>query len=591
MATIPGILPTVEPQGAGQPGFSAPTIAPVQNFAGQQMEQVGEGLLRLGAVGQQLSIRIQNDLDDARSKEIDTQFASVISDSLFNPETGYVNRVGKDAVDARKAVQERIAKARQDLEGSLENDVQKYIFKQYADRRMLAATQDIDQHAVRQLRQYNINESENRRDNLMQDAVTHADRFLDPADQNQFMFFKKAMIAEVKNLASLNGVPENSEQYKALERTATTRLHTMAISNFIANEKPALAQSYLKTYSGEIDKAQLDNITRAVTQAKTTADVKDESLRLSLTMKGTLAEQTAALNRMFTDGKITADVRDATLQRVEHAEQVRRSQRAEYERGLIGQAQQWLINNPMRPWTDMPTSLQAGLRNSGQLDNMLSFARNGRYVTQPAAYQEVMGLPNEKLARMSESEFVAKYRGRLDDQDLNTGLAKLRASKGTAEPKHLELISNADRVERAAVSLKILPAAGKPSGTQAENFDKFRMDVMNRVRAFETTVLQGKRAANGEELQKILDTVALDRATVPRAILSDVTKPISQMTTEEMAKAYMTVDGRRVRLSDISTEQRRLLQDALLKAGKPATEENIIRYWLKSQRRGATGAY
>lgn len=594
MAIIPGILPSVEPQAGGQPGFTAPAVEPMRNFAPQQMEESGQALLRLGATAMQMENRIQSELDDARTKEKDTLFATYISQSLFDPGTGYMGSTGKDAVERRAKTTEEINKLRQSIEGELENDVQKFIFKQYADRRIAAASQDIDQHALRQLRQYNIGESEKRVDNLMQDAIKHSDKFLDPGKDNQYKFFRNAMAAEVKNLASLNGIAEGSEQYKALIRTADTRLHITAISNFIAAEKPALAQSYLNVNKGEIDTTQLDNVTRAVTQAKETHDVKEESLRLFLSMKGSLSEQTSALNRMFTDGKISAGVRDATVQRVEHADGQRRAARGEYERNLLGQAQQWLLNNPNRSWTDLPTSIQTGLRNAGQLDSILSFARNGRYVTQPQAYQEMISLPQTELAKMSEGEFVAKYRGRLDDSDLNTGLARLRQSKGTADVNNLQIISTSDRVQRAATDLGILPKDGKPSGSQSEAFDKFRADVTQRIRVFESGVLQNKRAANPDELKKILDEVALNKAMVPRTLLPDVSRPLSQLSEKELKEAYVMVGSERVTLASIPKEQREIIIRMLNASRKPVTEQAIAEIWVaggRAKSRGAGGSF
>jgi hypothetical protein len=200
-----------------------------------------------------------------------------------------------------------------------------------------------------------------------------------------------------------------------------------------------------------------------------------------------------------------------------------------------------------------------------------------------------MGLPNDTLARMTESEFVAKYRGRLDDQDFNTGIAKLRASKGDKDAKTLNIISVADRIEATARAMEILPATGKPSAQQAANFDKFRQEVTDRVRIYEQEVLGGKRAANSDDLKPILLNMAEDRATIPRMILPDVSKPIVSMTPKEMKEATIVVDGKPFRLAQITKAQRRQIVIEHMKQGLPTTEAEIAKTWLRKQRYGSGG--
>lgn len=579
MATIP-VLPTVE-MNAGQAGtFSAPEVRPMENFAPKQMVAMGEATLKAGLSAMKIADQIQTELDDAKTKELDMAFADRIRENLYNAESGYMNSIGKSAVDRRQATEEAMNKSRQEIEQSLQNDVQRMMFRQIADKRMLAARTEMDQHALKQLKVYNVGESKARIDNLLDDAVVNANNWAVPG--SQYQVFSKAMKSEVTNLARLSGIAEGSEQYRQLEREATTKLHSTVIANFIAQENPQMAEAYLKDHKGEIDKEQLDNITTAVRNAKETLGVKEESLRLSFELKGPLNQQISNLDQMFKDGKITASVRDATLQRIEHNDSVRRAQQGEYEKNLIGNAQEWLLKNPDKSILDMPTAMYNGLRNSGHLGSMISFAKAGRYVTDPKAMQEIMNLTPDQLGRMTDSEFYAKYRGRLDDQDLNYGLARLNSAKGTATTQHLEIISTADRVERAAIEMGILPSTGakKASADQTKAFDTFRADVNQRVMVYEQSVLGGKRKANNEELQQVLDTVIKDKAIVPRTLWFDKGKPVSQLTTEEMKRAYVTVGAEQVPLASIPVAQRKIIIQKLNDRRLPVTEQAIADLWV-----------
>lgn len=596
MATIPVMDSSVNLAAGQSARFSAPGVEPIrgarpaplqgplqlpqaqENFAARQMMETGRAVGQAADTMLNIAVKVQDEINDAKTKEADTIFADRMRERLFSSDGGYFNSRGKNAVDNQQAALDDIVDARREVENMLENDLQRQMFKATADRRMLAARTDIDKHAFEQLKVYNVAESKARIDNLLQDATVNAQNW--SVEGSQYKMFSTAMRAEVKELARLSGVKEGTAQYDAVMRGATTKLHETVIGKFLSEEQPKMAAAYLKAHKGEIEAERLDNITKAVRQAEETVGVKEDSLRLSMSLKGSAQDQVSQVDQMFKDGKIGADLRDATVQRIEHTDSRRRAAKAEYEANLIGQAQEWLIKNPNASVMDMPTGMYQQLRNSGRLDSIISFAKNGRYITDPKAAAEVMGMTAEQFAAMTPTEYVARYRTRLDDSDFNYGLAKVHASRGTATAQHLEIISTGDRVEATAKQLGILPKAGKPSGSQATEFDAFRKNVNERVLAFEQGVLKGQRKANGQELQQILDGVVLDKAQVPGMIWGSSPKPVSMMTPKELETAFVIVGNEQVPLASIPLAQRRIIIQKLTARGRTVTEQEIANLWV-----------
>ncbi len=404
MPTVP-IIPSVEMSAGSAGTFSAPDVQSMENFSPKQQVELSKSTLSAGVQAMRIQQHIEDELRDARTKEYDMKFADAIRQNMYNAETGYLNSVGKDAVDRRGDTEKAIQDARKQIEQGITDPLERTMFARAADVRTLDARTKIDSHSLQQLKVYNIGESKARVDNLMDDAVLNAKDWQQPG--SSYDQFKRGMQNEASNLARLSGVPEGSEQFKAFQRETNTKLHATVISNFISQENPGAAEAYLKANKGEIDKEQLDQIQTAVRNAKGTVGVKEGSLRLSYEIKGgSLTEQIGAVDEMFKSGKITAAVRDATVQRVEHNWSVRNSQKNENSKAQMGAAQEWILKNPGKSVMDMPTPLYNWAKDSGNLSSLDGFAqREGR----PAERQLELKTRGELLNMAMNEDTVGQF--------------------------------------------------------------------------------------------------------------------------------------------------------------------------------------
>jgi len=234
----------------------------------------------------------------------------------------------------------------------------------------------------------------------------------------------------------------------------------------------------------------------------------------------------------------------------------------------------------------VPVAMRAALPGN-KLSTVMDFAdkvaKSGGAVHSPEAWAGILSLPREQLANMTPLDFYQQFRPVLDDAHLEKGYALIADAQGAATDKHLEIITTASRVKDAAIVAGLLPESGKPDKDELRRFSQFERAVDERVRRFEQTDLAGKRKANSEELQRIIDATLLDTVKVSEWG-RDPSRTVAVLTPDELENAYVTVDGDDIKLTDIPTSQRALIASKLQARGLPITEQRIAELWVAAGR-------
>lgn len=221
-----------------------------------------------------------------------------------------------------------------------------------------------------------------------------------------------------------------------------------------------------------------------------------------------------------------------------------------------------------------------------KLSSVVSFAekvsKNEGHRHSPEMWAKVLSMPDELLAQMSPVEFYEQFRPYLDDAHLEKGYALLAKAQGESTDKHLEIISTATRVKHGAIEAGIIPANGSPSKSQEKEFAEYQRVIDEKVRQFERMDLQGKRKANSEELQRIIDEVNMDTVKLPRWYWSDRDGQLAgTLTKEEHEEAYVYVEkfDEKVYLRDISGE----VEEAIIGGLRDGDPDAAITYELIAQ--------
>ena len=237
----------------------------------------------------------------------------------------------------------------------------------------------------------------------------------------------------------------------------------------------------------------------------------------------------------------------------------------------------------------LPVSVRAMIPGD-KLGAVMGFAdavrKSGGAVHNPEAWAQILSMPRESLAAMSPIEFFREFRPHLDDAHLEKGYALLNDARGEVgtDAKHLEVITTANRVKKAAVDAGLLPATGKANDNEVKAFAQFERLVDDRVRQFEATDLQGKRKANSAELQQIIDGTLMDKVFVSRTGWIDREVIAGLAAPEDLTRAYVNVGGQEVRVAQIPANQRAVIASKLQGRGLPVTEQRIAELWVAAGR-------
>ena len=237
----------------------------------------------------------------------------------------------------------------------------------------------------------------------------------------------------------------------------------------------------------------------------------------------------------------------------------------------------------------LPVSVRAMIPGD-KLGAVMGFAdtvrKSGGAVHNPEAWAQILSMPRESLAAMSPIEFFREFRPHLDDAHLEKGYALLNDARGEVgtDAKHLEVITTANRVKKAAIDAGLLPATGKANDNEVKAFAQFERLVDDRVRQFEATDLQGKRKANSAELQQIIDGTLMDKVFVSRTGWFDREVIAGLAAPEDLTRAYVNVGGQEVRVAQIPANQRAVIASKLQSRGMPVTEQRIAELWVAAGR-------
>ena len=237
----------------------------------------------------------------------------------------------------------------------------------------------------------------------------------------------------------------------------------------------------------------------------------------------------------------------------------------------------------------LPVSVRAMIPGD-KLSAVMGFAdtvrKSGGAVHNPEAWAQILSMPRENLAAMSPIEFFREFRPHLDDAHLEKGYALLNDARGEVgtDAKHLEVITTANRVKKAAIDAGLLPATGKANDNEVKAFAQFERLVDDRARQFEATDLQGKRKANSAELQQIIDGTLMDKVFVSRTGWFDREVIAGLAAPEDLTRAYVNVGGQEVRVAQIPASQRAVIASKLQSRGLPVTEQRIAELWVAAGR-------
>lgn len=321
MSSIP--TPRISSSPSGSPRFSAGEVAPRTSYLGGQLISAGRGVQ---GVGEAVS-EIEFNVDMAAAKESDNIAADIDRELLDDPKAGYLNQVGRAAIDGR----EQLAQTRQQriaaLSEGLKNPRQRALFKRAQDERAARFQLRADQHYAEQTYRW-------------QDGVYTAGIKASVGDAalawgtDGFAVKKALAHRDADSLANLRGFGEDDPQRAALHRAADTELHTLVMDSMMKSGHLGEASAYFKTFGKEMDpEAQMK--VGGMLQSKTRDSIAWTFANELMASDATRAEKLAAINQSVRTGRMDGETAEKALKLMEHLEN-QDWQTAQIERKQVG---------------------------------------------------------------------------------------------------------------------------------------------------------------------------------------------------------------------------------------------------------------
>ncbi|WP_299795901.1 hypothetical protein [Ramlibacter sp.] len=153
-------VPTVDgPSVAEQP------LPAVRESSVASGDLLGASARQMGAFGDaalNLGVKINQELAVTAAKDADIRFAQGLTDRLFNPETGYMVRKGRDAVDAYQGTVEGIQTLQRQILDGVNDPVARKMAQQSFAQRANEAIHTLSRHADTETREWKLQTSESR---------------------------------------------------------------------------------------------------------------------------------------------------------------------------------------------------------------------------------------------------------------------------------------------------------------------------------------------------------------------------------------------------------------------------------------------
>lgn len=370
----------------------------------------------------------------------------------------------------------------------------------------------------------------------------------------------------------------DADQVSEATVKALSKMHVSQIDRLV-DENAEAAKAYYTAHQAEIDKDQQSKI-EDVIKAE---DDKQWAAGFAEKHQGLPYDQQIAKAEAIKD----TDRRQAALTQVDAKYSRKQRVIAETERVAADQAYRLFNSNervPEQLFQAMDPLRANSLRNA--IDARDKSAGALPTHSDPDVLTKFMFATPEQLKTITPEQYAAEFKYLLDPTDFakyGNMIADLRrggdVAAGAITTK--DRISNA--VLQAGLNVTYLDTDDKgEKQAMAEARGRLVRDIDTRIAAARAEK-KGKGAElSGEEEQKIIDEVVLNKVALPRTSwgTKHTAVPRSILTPEEERTAYIQVGERRFSLAEVPSEDRIAIEAGMRGVGEPVTEEGVLRHYL-----------
>lgn len=539
MPRIP--LPSVQ-QTTSQAGqFSAPGVVPFQDTTGQQLQQAGQAMQQSGAQVSAMAAELQDQYDEARAKEADLALAYDVDTHVG----GYLQSVGKDATgDARQKALDAVQERRRSIEAGLGNDMQRRMFRQAADSRLLRASSVSGAHEARQTRVFAGSQAAARAEAAGREAFDA----LMANDMEGFQDKKGLMLREVDAAATITGAGDDEKAN--LRLGATTQLHASIVKKLVDGGHATPARDYLEGAKDEIAPEARTQLEGLVKNATRDEEAFHAANYYANRYPGDLLAQVDGIRGEALREKdpLAVEIVDRAIARLEKDAARRNEETYRVKRDVLTEAQDWI-----RAGNQLTPEMRENLKRTNQQWKLDAWEEaNGASHTSDYGRRAWLTVSDDELLAMGSPEAVFDhYNTEVDTPKLEYLMSRYRqaaAARGqavarTAEQEQKDVYAVDFRNEALFQFRRLaeVPDGWALSDRKEDAVMRSRFETFERNLKLQAEQLAKDRKEAYPRRQTIND--AGDQIIRSTTYVDDGGKPrsVSTMTNEQVQRAMVRI--------------------------------------------------
>lgn len=532
-------MPKVEQYGGSQISTEVVQGARAKNF---QIAGVGDFAPGVSQLAQGLQ-QMQERADTAAAEEALVAFEREKNNLFFNPETGYFNTQGRDAMDGAEQMTQSLAELRDRYAQGLKSSRAQAAFSRAAEAHITRGNVDIMRHAQAGAQAWEVATINSRIENTVENASLY---WNDPdrlAVQNEL---GRQSIMDNAQIEGVTGEALN-ERLQTYESTFASSVITAATTQS-SEQGRAMLEEYGERLEGP-DRLKMDELIAKRERAEQT----ERENRFAVTQAtaliqqyGDLPDARARINEeinQIEDPEVRrAASREATRQldiRIKAQGEQRVAIQEEVEDFILmgGTAAQYAAANPDN-WNTMSAQQRRALTNGEGI------------VTDYEQFYDLLALPQDQLAQLDASQYAHSLAPD-DRRRLETAIVSARRRSPESQTGR----TRAQQITGVVTQLFGSKPRGGYRGTKAQQVDLFY------------SIVDAERQRREDEKGATLTSVEFT------AMLNEMTRTV----TSEGALWDTEYE-----LRDIPPEDLQVLTDHLRQNNIPLTGDNLIRAYIQA---------
>jgi hypothetical protein len=504
--------------------------------------------------------KIKDDIDEVAALAAVNETKKYKTDRLWNAKDGALAQKGQNAFGIVKTYGDDFMAYGAKTEQSLSNDNQRRIYKRYFQEEATDLNKDLSQHMFKEGESFADVQSDSLINNYRNDALLN---YSNPEKIRSAMIGQET---EIMNHARRKGLPAEWVKQKTLD--AESKTHSGVIQGYLRGDDDISAKKYFEANAEGFTPSDKDAVLKDLEASSLRRESQRQSDRI-------FAQNMDSMPSAVSEAKKIKDpkLRDEVLKRVQDNFAIKdKAERQDNERlhidalNQIDQTKGEIAFEKINGWQRFSSSDRASLER---------YARDKKVGVEPktnwASYYDLMQLAqNPEVKEEFLQTNLMKYRADLADSEFKQ-LVGLQAGLRKGDSKSQKTLDGY-RTDSAIVN-DALAAAGFQTGRDAgtsdkESVAKFRRMVDDQIILYQERT--GKKA-NNQDVQQIVDTLMIKGKVKGSGWLWDDKKRAFEVSAKE-AERFMP---------EVPEEEKVLIVDTLKRIGKPTTEENIVKMFVK----------